>query len=302
MRKSANNPELTPLLTRLVALVGRRADDPELIAFVTRTLGKKVPESITDLSGAKNVSDKKYGLELAFTHDIKNDLYPLIPKTKNSFVTYLERAWIKPKFPEPPPFGLRHEMSSEEITDQLGVAPGTLGVTTMPYWERDLDSARNIVLGIERGSASTVMAIAVKQASELASRYHPPLQQRGLFVAWAIQRNLLDETRFPAHSALLAAIRKRQKKGSELLAAALPRGLWDIHLKDLPNLRKFAYAWFHNFGGSYIVFDLIKVFKARPGPYGHDEPVLDDDDWNAVEKATKTLDQRFAEWVGNGQA
>jgi len=35
----------------------------------------------------------------------------------------------------------------------------------------------------------------------------------------------------------------------------------------------------------------------REGPYGHDEPVLDDDDWKAVDRATTALDKRFARWV-----
>jgi hypothetical protein len=138
----------------------------------------------------------------------------------------------------------------------------------------------------------------VDEAGELASPYHPSRQIVGLFLAWAIQRNLLDETRFSAHADLFEAIRKRQKKGSDLLAAALPRGVWDVHLKNLPDLRNFAFRWFHNFGDMYIVSDLITVFKAREGEYGHDEPVLDDDDWKAVDRATKALDKRFATWVG----
>jgi hypothetical protein len=77
----------------------------------------------------------------------------------------------------------------------------------------------------------------------------------------------------------------------------LRRGLWDIHLKDEPGLRAFANRWFHNMEEIYIDDDLVAVFGAREGPYGHDEPVLDDDDWPAVDKATPTLDRRFAQWV-----
>ena len=79
--------------------------------------------------------------------------------------------------------------------------------------------------------------------------------------------------------------------------AAVPRGLWDVHLKDEPDLRDFAFGWFHNIGGFYIRDDLVTVFGARKGPYGHDEPVLDDDNWSAVDRATPTLDQRFGQWV-----
>ena len=72
------------------------------------------------------------------------------------------------------------------------------------------------------------------------------------------------------------------------MQAALPRGLWDIHLKDEPGLRRFAFQWFHNIGGVYIRDDLVAIFGARKGEYGHDEAVLDDDDWSAVKKALPT--------------
>src|SRR5262249_45193393 len=132
---------------------------------------------------------------------------------------------------------------------------------------------------------------------ELASRHHPSRQILGLFVAWAVQRDLLDESRLAAHKKLIAAVRKREKQGSDLVDAALPRGLWDVHLKDLPGLRDFACGWFWNSDHGYMVSDLIKVFGSRPGSHGHDEPVLDDDDWVAVDRATKALDKRFAAWV-----
>jgi len=72
---------------------------------------------------------------------------------------------------------------------------------------------------------------------------------------------------------LLAAGRSREKPGGELLAAAAPRGLWDVHLADVPGLRDFACRWFHNIEVGYVVFDLIQVFGPRSGPTGHDEPV-----------------------------
>jgi hypothetical protein len=119
---------ITPLLKSLVTLMGRRADDPELVAFITNTLGRnKVPDSATDASNAKYVIAKKHGIEMAFGHDIKNERYPLVPKTKRTFVPYLTIAWLRPQFPEPLPFGLAHGMTPDEITQTLGVAPVTRG-------------------------------------------------------------------------------------------------------------------------------------------------------------------------------
>jgi hypothetical protein len=138
--------------------------------------------------------------------------------------------------------------------------------------------------------------VCVAEARELASR-SDLRPQVGLFLAWAVRRNLLDEARFSAHADPIRAVRRGEKRGSELLATALPRGLWDTHLKDLPDLRDFAFRWFHNLGDSDIVSDLIKVFRARRGSHGHDEPILDEDDGKAVGRATKALDKRFAAWV-----
>jgi hypothetical protein len=70
------------------------------------------------------------------------------------------------------------------------------------------------------------------------------------------------------------------------------------YLVDRPGLRDFAYSWFHNIGGKYIRFDLIKVFRARPGKHGHDEPILDEDTWANVDRATPMLDRIFATWLG----
>jgi hypothetical protein len=38
------------------------------------------------------------------------------------------------------------------------------------------------------------------------------------------------------------------------------------------------------------------------GAHRHYEPVLDDDDWKAVDKATKGLETRFAAWVAKSTA
>jgi hypothetical protein len=119
----------------------------------------------------------------------------------------------------------------------------------------------------------------------------------GLFVAWLITRDLLDEQRLSSHADLIAAIRKRERPGTALVDAALPRGLWNVHLRDLPELRRFAHAWFHNIEVGFIRHDLVGVFGAREGPTGHAEPVLDDDDWAAFDRATPVLDARFGQWV-----
>jgi hypothetical protein len=261
-----------PLLRQIISLVGRRADDQEVIQFVTEGLGKKVPASMGDAGSGKYVVEKKKGVELLFHHDIKHDLYPLLNKSKKSFIPYHQVAWVTERFAEPLP----------TVTDTEVV-----------------DAARAICLYAEQGElAQGRIAVSVDEARELSARCGvPALPVLGLFVAWAALRGLLDETRLEGHADLLAAVRRRERPGSALVAAAWPRGLWDCHLKDESGLRQFAHGWFHNIGGSYIIDDLVKVFGGREGPYGHTEAVLDSDNWAAVDRATLALDKRFAAWA-----
>ena len=285
---------MTPLLRAVMRIVGRRADDPEVGDFVTRVLGQKVPNSTTDASNTKYVTAPKQGIELAFAHKIKNEKYPLLHKSKNSYIPYVQIAWLTEKFAEPLPFGLRLGMSPEEITNRLGVSPGEVGTARRREWRLTLDSARDVCLAVDKKS----IAIQVEEAQELSSPHGVPSRPVvGLFVAWAIQHGLLDPSRLAEHADLIAAIRRRERRGSELLERALVRGLWDIHLRDEPGLRVFALGWFHNTGGAFIRDDLIQVFGIRKNLYGHPEPALDDDDWQNVEKAAATLDLRFANWI-----
>ena len=289
---------LPPFIRQLAQLVGRSAEDPELVEFVTGKLGQKIPNSTTDVSSSKNVSANKFGIELNFSHDIKNDKYPLVPKSTKSFVPYLGLVWLHPKIADPLPFGLKFKMSVADLTAVLGEPTGHIGSMQYrrPYWQRILDPARSVVLQVEPDS----ITIEIQQAMELTARWErrPHI---GLLIGWLAQRDLLDPTAFSAHAVLLDAIRKRQAQGSRLLEAALPRGLWDVHLKDLPGFRHYLYEWMHNIDQKFINKDLISVFGRREGKHGHDEPVLDDDDWAAVDKVTPVLDQRFAEWVTAGK-
>jgi hypothetical protein len=90
----------------------------------------------------------------------------------------------------------------------------------------------------------------------------------------------------------------KKKQPTELLEIALLRGLWDIHIKDLDGLRRFAFGWFHNIpSGTFIRDDLVKVFGGRQGPHGHEQPDLDQASWQAVDRATAVLDRRFKKWL-----
>jgi hypothetical protein len=284
--------ELGPFLHQLACATGRVASDPRVIDFVTQRLGKKVPGNATNASNTKHVSVTKLGVELLFDKSILNDKYPLVKKTKSSFVPYLTGSFLSKKLPDPLPWGVKLGMSEQELRETLGTPILENEHTTV--WQRAVIPNRDVVMKFWRDGSIMLLVAEARGLSEHGTPARPVV---GLFVAWAIQRGLLDEARFPEHAALVDRIRRREAKGSELVANALPRGLWDDHLRDFPELRTFAFGWFHNIGGKFIRDDLVEVFGSREGPHGHAEPILDDDDWDAVDRAAASLDSRFEAWV-----
>ncbi|NMO18808.1 hypothetical protein HPC49_40940 [Pyxidicoccus fallax] len=291
--------KLGPKTQRLASVLGRRADAPEVIEYVTGVLGKKVPLSTSENNDSMNVEAPKHGVELVFSHDILNEAFPPVPKTAKTFIPYVSTAWVRSRIGENV-LGVPWKATSEaEITKLLGPPTdrwaGFSGEDelTVAYWVYALDTSGQVELEISFEDTVTV-TLRVRGAGAL-KRY--PDVTTGLFVGYAATRGLLDASRFPAHRELLAAIEKRKAQGSELVKQAMPRGLWDDYLRDAPGLREQAWRWFHNMDGLWITADLTKTFGKRKGPYGHDEPKLNDDTWDAVDKAAPLLDKRFAKWL-----
>jgi hypothetical protein len=292
--------QLSPKVMQVAALIGLRADAPEVIEYVTKVLGKKVPQTTNEYDYSQEIEASRAGVGLSFSHIVHNDLYPPIHKTAKSFVPYLTSAWIRKKIAEPI-FGLTWKAASmAEITAVLG-APNAkreiFNEEAISYWVWELDSAAHVQLRISFRKELWVI-LEVVEALELRGFTDVTT---GLFVGYAVMRGLLDESRFTQHVELIAQIKQRQAKGSDLVRAALARGLWDNHLVDDALLRSFAHSWFHNMlrnkDRQWITGDLMQVFGARDAGNGHQEPILDDDTWDSVDKAAPVLDRRFAPWL-----
>ena len=121
----------------------------------------------------------------------------------------------------------------------------------------------------------------------------------GLFVAWALPRGLLDQKHLAAHSELADAVKARQAQGSALVRAAYPRGLWDTHIARSPGdalcMAIYRFFWWLQVGARNA--DLKQVFGWKDR--SHEPLDLDDDTWEAVDRATPALDARFAKWLAN---
>jgi hypothetical protein len=285
---------LAPKLRELAALVGRRANDPDVLRYITQTLSKKAPATTSAMKDRTHVEAPRLGVEMLFSHVILNDKYPPA-KTARSFVPYFAHVWVRPTFGEAVP-GIDWNGDEDAVTATLGQPDGrrprfaTVDDETIPFWTRTLDTATDVILRVEVVGRPQV-TLAVDAARKLD---HSPGPATHVFLAWAATRDLLNDARFAAHADLLEAVRQRAALGSQLAAAALPRGLWDVHLRDEPKLRITAYRYFHNMNGLWITKDLREVFGSRTGTHGHEEPILDIDSWPAVDQAARVFDQRFA--------
>jgi hypothetical protein len=134
-----------PLVQKLVSLVGRRADDPELVAFVTKELGKKVPTSTTDADDMRYVEAPKRGIDMGFSHDTNHPAYPPL-KNGRAYTPYLTAVWLKEKLGANLPFGLEHDMDEAQMRQKLGNPTTSVGRGDRPIWQWQMDAARGIVL------------------------------------------------------------------------------------------------------------------------------------------------------------
>ncbi len=290
---------LDPALRRLALFVGRRADDPEFITFVTEELKKKVPASLSWTNNDDWIdAEKKHGFDILLSNHVLHNAYPEIPRSRTSFIPYVSGVFFRDGYRGPLPFGVNTGMTGSDLEAILG-APESMGEEDeYRNWAVPIDTGRGIVFHAHLGSRGVQYSLRIDEARELSPPGAKKNPMQGLFVAYAISRGLFDTDCLPQYAELIRRIKNRQAAGSELIITALARGLWDRHLRPLPGLREFAYDWFHNINGRFIIKDLISVFGSREDEYSHFEPVLDDDSWANVDRAAKKLDKIFAQWAG----
>jgi hypothetical protein len=71
-------------LQKLAAVVGRRVDDPVVIANATKVLRAKVPATTSPRNGTEYIEAAKKGVDLACSHRILHANYPPVPKPRPS--------------------------------------------------------------------------------------------------------------------------------------------------------------------------------------------------------------------------
>ena len=300
--------DLPPKLAAIVDLVGRRVDDPVIVKVVTMDWKRKLRASTTETDTSDWIAaPKKQGVRgIGISHEVWHDLYPPIAKTARAFIPYVTEIPLADDWPDKDlPFGLTWKSDEAALTRALG-APRRVRTClgddeSETHWKRALDPARGIELTATIRAKGLQLDVVIGESHDLVSPDLVPghRDELGVFLAWAIARGLLDEKRFAPHASLIAAISKRKTAGTALVDAALARGLWWDHFRDLPGgafgLRDRLWHYFAD--DPTLTGDLCKLFGKRKNEHGHSVPTVPSDSWAAVDRASKVLDERFAAWV-----
>jgi predicted DNA-binding WGR domain protein len=290
--------KLGPKAQTLASLLGRPVDDPEVMNYVTKVFGRKLPQATSEMNDEVCVDNKN--VYITVTHEILNDAYPPIRKSAKSFIPYLAEVDLE-KFDEPV-LGVSSNITQEDLQALLGKPTLWDGheEKSWPVWTYPLDEGAQTELTIWWAHTRVGIRLGVRHGEELDRYRRIPAS---IFIAWAATKGLLNSSAMGRHADLFDAVAKRKASGTDLFDA-LGRGLWDTHLRDDRALRAFARHWFLNLGQfepkkqwKWITTDLIKVFGKRVGPHDHDEPKVDEASWAAVDKAAPIFAERFEPWL-----
>jgi len=230
---------MNTLFDKLASLLGRRIDDADLLAFLSK-IGCKAPKSTTDNDSTSYLHAKKQGLEFAFSHIVHDRAKYPPRKEHRRYVTYFTCAWLRDAFPEPLPGGLGLARTRADLVKRYG-APIWLmyGDGDAPVRERFVvKETRAWTLTCEWNAPDGVVDgihVAMNEARDLGSAD----LATGLFAAWTALRFGLAERH--AKSAVAKKLLARKISGTAFLREACDGHLWSDDLA--PAIEEFAFRY-----------------------------------------------------------
>jgi hypothetical protein len=295
------------------ALIGRRADDKAVLAFLKKHK-LKAPKGTTDNDDTAYVSAKALGAELVFSHRVHHRRFWPPKKENRKYVGYLVGAFLEPELAEDVPStreALLAKTTRPPTTSAIGHefftlpagADSVLSVQWNPkktaVWKIFLSLAReNEIFGESRHPPHAFGARPKDVSEERAGDAVEILP--AMFTAWVVLRVGAGERH--RESPQLAALRAKKTTPLVFFREACGAKLWTDDVA--PSVGEFAYGYAHRVlplgeawkrarpGDSpHYVADAVRVFRdATPSPY--QVP----DSWDAFERLAPWLDARLADW------
>jgi hypothetical protein len=283
------DPDLTPLL---LDALGARNDAPAALAL-TAALGKKPPKPATP-NNSPWLIDRKRGVEIALSVELRNRAFWPPRKEGRVWVTYVSHAFIRPAFGGSLPAGFDWRADDAGLSARF--ARRVEGVQravrfTLPPPRDGLFASAE--LGDDGHPMHLLIGVAVEReyATILPGSRPEHDVEAGFFAAWCALSGLLRGGRIEAEP--LAALESRSVPPSHCLAAALGGLLWQGDVR-----REFGFAYMHRLmepDGACASQDANEIFggtnvwrKAGETPTA--------DSWENYDRIAPRYTLRLAQW------
>lgn len=203
------------MIEDLINLMGRPIQDPEMKDFLAKN-GFKYPKKDTISNRSQDRSfwleNKKLGLSLLFTIQIRNPIYSFLPGGKKGiFLPMLNFASFNSKSQEEFPFEINFALNLDKIKQIVKKykfeddSPPKL--KWMQRWNRTLDKEKDIAISMEYRNEQKILKevqIKIKTSSDLLQLYDelmyaldvfPKFSERTdvFFLWWAIKNDFFKE-------------------------------------------------------------------------------------------------------------
>ncbi len=284
--------DLTPLL---MDALGKRIEDPAAIAF-SGALGKR-PFKRATLNNSPWLIDRKLGLEIATSVEIRNRAYWPPRKEGRVFVTWVSHVFIRPSYPGSVPAGFDWHMNDAALSARFerrveGVQRA-VRFTLPPPRDGLFASAE---LNEDGRPAHLLMGVAVeRQYATIFAESRPEHNvEKGFFAAWCALSGLVHEGRIDQGH--LDALKLRSVPPSFCLTTALEGLLWQGDVK--PECDAFCFAYMNRLmkpDDAAALPDSKEIFGGSNFWRKADEP-LTEDSWENYDRIAPRYCLRLEQW------
>ncbi|WP_320200642.1 hypothetical protein RMR16_024800 (plasmid) [Agrobacterium sp. rho-13.3] len=284
----------------MVASIGQRIDSPVANTLI-EAIGTKPLKSTNPMNESTYTTSKRLGIEVSATCNPIHRAYWPPRREDRKYLTYIKQVVIERPYPHPLPYGVRWDMTKEEIRASATLVH--VGPYSIPTWVFpsprpgvQLEASTRDDLAIERLWLQLVTESEFITASDDYERIKPLVYvEDAFFAAWCALNGLLHPDRFPL--AVFNALINRQLSPLSFLHIHYERLLWSGDLK--PEFVDFMRHYYNGFGLPYEkrwVSDIKTAFGIS-NHFQNDDGPMTQDTWENYDLIAPLIQTRFAEWA-----